>query len=315
MLLDKPSHFTAADDADVLVAAGIYHIERSTGTQLRLVGTPPQTTVEIQATMTTHEEVVASPLALVIAEEGQEDVVHLVLLLPDGQGLDAAGTFSGTRSRGSRVQPINRPQMQQAMSQIQPFSQPPSPSPLLRVSPAATAATATPPAESIDTSNPGNSVTWNYLAMHHPGIVAQALADVQTGKQPRSSVAGLASDVELNDMLKTNWSAEVSAMRDTGMTQAGVTPRGLSLTDKVTAIPQKSPHRISLQPSHHKNLLCQTTRSRPYLSEKRRSHRHTNSLISPCPRATSEAYGRVDPPSHTCSSPPRSMVMLKADST
>jgi hypothetical protein len=241
VVFDKASHFTAADDADVLVAAGIYHIERSTGTRLRLVGTLPETTVEIQATMTMHEEVVASPLALVIAEEGQEDVVHLVLLFPDGQGLDAAGTFSGTRSRGSRVQPINRPQMQQAMSQIQPFSQPPSASPLLRVSPAATAATATPPAESVDTSNPGNSVTWNYLAMHHPGIVAQALADVQTGKQPRSSVAGLASDVELNDMLKTNWTAEVSALRQASITQAGVTPRGLSLTDQVTAIPEKSP--------------------------------------------------------------------------
>jgi hypothetical protein len=76
--------------------------------------------------------------------------------------------------------------------------------------------------------------------MHHPGIVAQALADIQTGKQPRSSVAGLASDVELNDMLKTNWSAAVSAMHETGMTQAGVTPRGLSLTDQVTAIPEKS---------------------------------------------------------------------------
>ena len=241
VVIDKASHFTAADDADVLVAAGIYHIERATGTQLRLVGTLPETTVEIQATMTMHEEVVASPLALVIAEEGQEDAVHLVLLLPDGQGLDAAGTFSGTRSRGSRVQPINRPQIQQAMSQIQPFSQPPSPSPLVRVPPAVAAATATPLAESADTSDPGNSVTWNYLAMHHPEIVAQALADVQTGKQPRASVAGLASDVELNDMLKTNWSAEMSAMREVGITQAGVTPRGLSLTDQVTAIPQKSP--------------------------------------------------------------------------
>ena len=236
MLLDKASHFTAPDGSDVLVPAGTYRVERSSETQLRLVADPPQPAVEIQATATTHEEAVASPLALVIAEEGLEDVVHLVLLLPDGQGLDAAGTFSGTRSRGSRVQPINRLQMQQAMSQSQPFSQSSSPSPLLRVPPAAAAATATPPAESVETSGPGSWVTWNYLAMHHPEIVAQALADVQTGKQPRASVAGLASDVELNDMLKTNWSAELNAMRE-----VGVTPRGLSLTDQVTAVPQKSP--------------------------------------------------------------------------
>jgi hypothetical protein len=84
--------------------------------------------------------------------------------------------------------------------------------------------------------------------MHHPEIVAQAMADVQTNKQPRTSVAGLASEVELNDMLKSNWSAEVSgrnAIREAGMTQAGGTPRGLpsglSLKDQVTAIPSVKP--------------------------------------------------------------------------
>jgi len=238
--LDKASHFTAPDGTDVLVPAGTYRVERSAETQLRLLADPPQPAVEIQAAATTHEEAVASPLALAIAEEGQEDEVHLVLLLPDGQGLDAAGTFSGTRSRGSRVQPINRLQMQQAMNQIQSFPQPPPSSPLLRVPPAGAAVTSTPPTESVETSGPGKWVTWNYLAMHHPEIVAQALADVQTGKQPRASVAGLASDVELNDMLKTNWSAELSAMREVGVTPRGL-PSGLSLTDQVTAVPQESP--------------------------------------------------------------------------
>ncbi|MBU6435025.1 MAG: hypothetical protein KJS98_17100, partial [Nitrospirae bacterium] len=126
VLLDKAGHFTAPDGTDVLVAAGTYRLEQSAETQLRLVADPPQPAVEIQATATTHEETVASPMALAIAEEGQEDEVHLVLLLPDGRGLDATGTFSGTRSRGSRVQPINRLQMQQALNQIQPFPQRPS---------------------------------------------------------------------------------------------------------------------------------------------------------------------------------------------
>jgi hypothetical protein len=119
---------------------------------------------------------------------------------------------------------------------------------LLPLPPAAAVATATPPTETVETSSPGQWVTWNYLSMHHPEIVAQALADVQSRKQPRTSVAGLASEVELNDMLKTNWSAEVSrlnAIREAGMTQAGVTPRGLpsglSLKDQVTAIPSVKP--------------------------------------------------------------------------
>jgi hypothetical protein len=137
VLLDKASHFTAPDGTDMLVAAGTYHVEQSAGTQLRLVADPPQPAVEIQATATTHEETVTSPLALAIAEEGQDDEIHLMLLLPDGQGLDATGTFSGTRSRGSREQPFNRLQMQHAMSQIQSLPQPPSYSPMLRVPPAA----------------------------------------------------------------------------------------------------------------------------------------------------------------------------------
>jgi len=188
------------------------------------------------------------PLALAIAEESQEDEVHLLLLLPGGQGLDATGTFSGTRSRGSRVQPINRLQIQQAMTQIQPLAQTSSYSSVLRVPAAAAAIPTSAPSESVETSGPGEWVTWNYLFMHHPEIVAQALADVQTSKQPRTSVAGLAADVELNAMLKTDWTAEVSrlnAARETSMTQGMVTPRGLpsglSLKDQVTAVPQKSP--------------------------------------------------------------------------
>ena len=241
--LDKAGHFTAPDGSDVLVGAGTYRVEQSAETHLRLIAEPPQPAIEIRATPTAHEETVTAPLAVVIAEEGQEDEIHLVLLLPDGLGLDATGTFSGTRSRGSRVKPINQQQMQQAMTQFQSITQPSSSSPLLRVPQAAV--TPTTPTESVGTSDLGNFVTWNYLAMHHPEIVAQALADIQTGKQLQTSVAGLASETELTEILKTNWSVEVSAMREAGMTQTGVTtrglPGGLSLTDQVTATtPQKS---------------------------------------------------------------------------
>lgn len=240
--IEQPSHFTAPDGTDVLVAAGTYRVEQSAEAYLRLVAATPQPGLEIQATATRHEVTVASPLALAIAEEGQADEIHLVLLLPDGQGLDATGSFSGTRSRASRSQPISRFQIQQAMSQYQPLAQQRGYSSVLRVLPAAAAAIT--PTETVVTSGPGNWVTWNYLAMHHPEIVAQALADVQTNRQPRTFIAGLASDVELNAMLKTDWTAEVNRLATMGNAsgpQAGITPRGLpgglSLTDQVTAIP------------------------------------------------------------------------------
>lgn len=252
--IEQPSHFTAPDGTDVLVAAGTYRVEQSAETYLRLVAATPQPGLEIQATATRHEVTVASPLALAIAEEGQADEIHLVLLLPDGQGLDATGSFSGTRSRASRSQPISRFQIQQAMSQYQPLAQQRGYSSVLRVLPAAAAAMT--PTETVVTSGPGNWVTWNYLAMHHPEIVAQALADVQTNRQPRTSIAGLASDVELNVMLKTDWTAEVNRLVTMGNAsgpQARIKPRGLpgglSLTDQVMAVPQKSPFSPILKAS------------------------------------------------------------------
>lgn len=488
--LDRAIHFTAPDGTDVVAEAGTYSVQPTGISSLRLFPQTEQPAIEIQTETTIHEETISAPTALLIAEEGQEDEMHLVLLLPDGQGLDTVGTFSGTRSRATRKaltatklhtslvqasglpsgvssQPsvlysiastgalkwyrhngaqtgagLNAPGAWTGPTEVgsgwqsfiqvipgggnvlygitpdgtlkwyshdgssngtpawqgaknvgtgwQSFKQVFSGSEgilyaiaqdgtlkwyrhtgyrdgtatwegpknigtgwqnfkqvfgkgdgviyavasdgklkwykhtgfrdgtfawegpkdvgtgwqnftqvfgagngiiyaiatngilklykhtgyrdgtvawegakdigtgwqgftkvisLLPLPPAAAAVIATPAPDSIEESSPGKSVTWNYLAMHHPEIVAQALADVQTHKQPRTSVAGLASEAELNDMFKTNWSAEVSkltAMREAGMTQTGVAPRGLpnslSLKDQVTAIPSaKSP--------------------------------------------------------------------------
>jgi hypothetical protein len=240
-------HFIAGEGSDVQLSPGTYGVEQAGQERLRLVPSDSQPPIEIQATNIPHEEGVSSPIAMAVIEEGQDDQVHLVLVLPGGQALDAAGTFSGTRSRATVSSTLNYTQVQYAVSQFKVTPQ--QSMPLFRVPPAAAASKVTPPAESVENSGPGKWVTWNYLYMHHPEIVAQALADVQTSKQPRTSVAGLASGAELNDMLKTNWSAEVSrlnAAREAGMTQPGVTPRGLpgglSLSDQVTAVnPQKSP--------------------------------------------------------------------------
>lgn len=488
VLFEQPSHFSAPDGADVLVAPGTYRVEQSAETQLRLFADLGQPTIEIQATATTHEETLAAPLALAITDGSQADELHLVLLLPDGRGLDATGSLSGTRSRAtSRV--LTATQLRAGVAQSaslfsgtvapptvlygvaspgtlkwyrhngastgagltspgawtgptevgsgwqdfiqivpgggtvlyaiardgtlkwyshdgavngtpawqgaknvgtgwQTFKQVfsgsegilyaiaqdgtlkwyrhtgyrdgaatwegprnvgsgwqsfktvfgmgdgviyaiagdgklkwykhvgfrdgtvtwdgpkdvgtgwqnfrqvigagngliyaiandgilkwykhtgyrdgtvaweaakdigtgwqgfPTVVALLPLAPAAAAVTAQSSLETVETSGPGQSVTWNYLTMHHPEIVAQALAEVQAGQQPRTAVAGLASEVELTDMLKTNWSAEVSrlqAMRAASMPQAGVIarglPGGLSLTDQVTVNPSKA---------------------------------------------------------------------------
>ncbi len=94
-----PVHFLMLDGNDVQVPAGTYRIEQAGESQLRLLSesAPP---IQIAATKIVHEERVSSLAAIAVMEEGQDDTLHLLLVLADGQGLDATGSFSGLRSEG-----------------------------------------------------------------------------------------------------------------------------------------------------------------------------------------------------------------------
>jgi hypothetical protein len=118
--LDRPVHFTASDGSEIHVAATIYRIEQAGESHLRLVK-DDATAIEIPATRLPYDEPVSSPSALVIAEEGNEDDLHLVLLLPDKQALDAPGSYSGLTRRGFSsvvVQSLNSVQLAAARSQM-----------------------------------------------------------------------------------------------------------------------------------------------------------------------------------------------------
>jgi len=216
---DRALHFIAAEGSDVPLPPGIYGVEQAGQERLRLVPGKSQPPIEIQATSIAHDESLSAPVSLAVIEEGQDDQVHVVFLLPSGQGLDAMGSFTGTRSRGT-VSALSAVQVQTAVAQSKLTTQQMSvyltvPVPGSRVKGRQPAAPAT---------TKGKWITWNYLYMNHPEIVAQALAEVQAGKRPLIAVSGLASTTELNDMLKTNWSAEVAKMT---ATQRGVTTRGV----------------------------------------------------------------------------------------
>jgi hypothetical protein len=58
-----------------------------------------------------HEEVLRAPKAVI--QEGKEDEYRLVLLLPDGTGLEAIGSVSGIRSRAVRRPLTSRTKTQQ----------------------------------------------------------------------------------------------------------------------------------------------------------------------------------------------------------
>lgn len=113
--LDGPIHFMASDGSDVVAGPGTYQVEAS-ASQLSLTaeGRPP---LKIDAKPTTHSETIQTPLAVMVPVE-DPDVLHVVLLLPNGQALDAPGSLSGTRPRASGFAVATSTQIQIAAMQV-----------------------------------------------------------------------------------------------------------------------------------------------------------------------------------------------------
>jgi hypothetical protein len=113
--LKQPVHFKASDGSDVMVEAGTYEVDTLVGSRLRL-NAQGGTTFFLDAQATTHSEELEAPLAITVSGE-DPDVVHVVLLLPNGQALDAPGSISGTRSRGLSTLLVSKAQIQFAVAQ------------------------------------------------------------------------------------------------------------------------------------------------------------------------------------------------------
>ena len=97
ILLDKPIHFAAPDGAPLLVQPNDYRVEQTTESHLRLVPEKGGRPILLAAMTTTHDIEVSTPFPLLLALN--EDARNLVLLLPDGTAIDAAGSLSGIQSR------------------------------------------------------------------------------------------------------------------------------------------------------------------------------------------------------------------------
>ena len=104
--LDHPLHFLAKDGSDAVVAPGYYQVEAVDKTHVRLVPTEGTGPVVIQATEITHKEELQASLALSTPEDA--DRHHVVLLMPNGLGMDAMGSANGVQPRALRL-PIWRP--------------------------------------------------------------------------------------------------------------------------------------------------------------------------------------------------------------
>ena len=101
----------AADGTDVLLPASYFHVTAQEERSLLLTSYSGSVTV-VPAMAATHLQSLATPQAVVI-QEG-EDLVHIVLALPNGQALEAVGSLSGIRGRGS-ISTIGTARISQAL--------------------------------------------------------------------------------------------------------------------------------------------------------------------------------------------------------
>lgn len=122
--LDQPAHFSTAEGDDVFLDPGSYAIEAADGSIRVQPAHDPLRTDRWQLTAfkTVHTESLERPVAITALENTDE--LHLVVLLPDGTGLEAIGSISGLRSRAAApAQTLSQTQISQHLTAQQGIAQ------------------------------------------------------------------------------------------------------------------------------------------------------------------------------------------------
>lgn len=114
--LDHPVHFIATDESSMTIQPGTYYVEKASkdhGSGKAIVLRSKNTDdITVKAETTKHDEQLSQNMLL--AENKTNDELHLLLLFPNGEALDAIGTYSGVRSRAVRQRPYRSNQIASA---------------------------------------------------------------------------------------------------------------------------------------------------------------------------------------------------------
>ncbi len=98
--LNQPVQFLSSDGLPSNIPSGTYQVTTPSPDTLQLTSPSTGEGQNLHATTMTHTESLAAPYVFLIEEAGEKGHVHLILLLPDGQGLDAEGRLEQIQSRG-----------------------------------------------------------------------------------------------------------------------------------------------------------------------------------------------------------------------
>jgi hypothetical protein len=109
--LPRPMHFTSPDETDVMLPAGTYAVHQA-GERV-LVLSSEGASHSIEATGMTHQELLVTPLTLSVPEP--DGTQHVLLLFPNGTGLNATGSPTAIRSRGPAAVPLSDARLHDAV--------------------------------------------------------------------------------------------------------------------------------------------------------------------------------------------------------
>lgn len=98
--LGAPLRFLNHNGLPLHIPSRTYQVTALSPDMLRLTSTPTEKAQNLHTRPITHTESLTAPYPFLIKEAGEQRHVHLFLLLPDGQGLDAEGRWEQTQSRG-----------------------------------------------------------------------------------------------------------------------------------------------------------------------------------------------------------------------
>jgi hypothetical protein len=95
--LHQPVHFSTPEGASAVVPAGMYDVKPAGAAALQLNPSGSGTPLVVAADPVTHDIDLSAPFPLLLALN--DDARNVVLLMPDGTALDAAGSLSGVQPR------------------------------------------------------------------------------------------------------------------------------------------------------------------------------------------------------------------------
>ena len=150
--LNRPVHFSAGAGGELVAPPDDYTVLAVENLRLLLIPEKGTVPLLIQAQTTSHEENITSPQVRSIPGEGDEH--HIIVLLPRGQGRDAAGFYSDARARAASPAPgpsveketrrVIQPPIQPSALAPPPSTEPASPVPVFRQAPPSSPASTKP---------------------------------------------------------------------------------------------------------------------------------------------------------------------------